>query len=346
MRFAVIGAGHGGQAMAAFIASKGYETTLFNRTSSVIEEIRKNNGINLRGYVEKKVENILLTNDLKVACDNSDIIMVCIPANAHEDLACHIAPYIRANHIIVINPGRTLGAFYFNKNLKKYNCTCSPIIAETDTFILTSRKIRNGLSDIMSFKNEVFIAADTKENTDKVYKILIEAFPILKKADSYVYTSMANIGCIFHPIPSIFNIGRIENKQRYLHYKEGITPSICNLLEKLDYERVMLAKNIGVTIPTAKQWLNNVYGSKGDSLFEVLQNTEAYNEVLAPTKMSTRYIYEDISTGIVPMYYLAREIDSPNTILGMVIELSTEMFNYDFVENGRCDVSDFIKKYK
>lgn len=344
MRYTVIGAGHGGQALAGYIASKGYTTTLYNRNEPVIREIQKNKGINVIGYVNKKVENIFLTSNIQEALTKTDIIMICIPANAHEDLAKNMAPYITDKHIIVINPGRTLGAYYFKKNLFKYGSKCSPIIAETDTFILTSRKIQNGCSEIMSLKNEVYLASDNKENTSIVTKCLSDVFPMIKSANSSIYTSFSNIGSIFHPIPAIFNIGRIENKDEYLHYKEGITPSICNLMEKLDFERVKLAERLGESVPSAKEWLNNVYGSQGESLYEALQNTEAYGRVLAPTEISTRYIYEDICTGIVPMYCLAKKLNTPCTILTSVIQLATQMFNYNFIDNGINEVDGFIEE--
>lgn len=343
MKVAVIGAGHGGQAMAGYFAYNNFETILYNRSKTVIDDIDMNNGITLSGYINAKITGITLSNSLEYTLKNSKLIMICIPANVHEDLAANMAPYINENHVIVINPGRTLGAYNFKKYLKKYGCKHNPLIAETDTFILTSRKIKNGFSEIISLKNEVYIASDTIENTEKIYDLIVKAFPMIKKAKTYIYTSLANVGAIFHPIPAIFNIGKIENKESYLHYKEGITPSICKMMEKLDAERIELAKRLGEEVPSAQQWLKNVYGSKGDGLYETLQNTEAYSKVLAPTEISTRYIYEDITTGIVPMYCIAKAIKSNHEILELIVVLASKMFDYDFVINGRNDILHLVK---
>ncbi len=43
----VIGAGHGGKAMAAHLALMGFPVTLFNRTPSHVEIIKKRGGIEL-----------------------------------------------------------------------------------------------------------------------------------------------------------------------------------------------------------------------------------------------------------------------------------------------------------
>ena len=41
MRVTVIGAGHGGQALAGYIAHKGCDVTIYNRTKSVLDGIEK-----------------------------------------------------------------------------------------------------------------------------------------------------------------------------------------------------------------------------------------------------------------------------------------------------------------
>ena len=45
--FAVIGAGHGGKAMAAHLALMGFSVTLYNRTPEHVEVIKKRGGIEL-----------------------------------------------------------------------------------------------------------------------------------------------------------------------------------------------------------------------------------------------------------------------------------------------------------
>ncbi len=46
-KYAVIGAGHGGKAMAAHLALMGFTVNLFNRTPEHVEVIKKRGGIEL-----------------------------------------------------------------------------------------------------------------------------------------------------------------------------------------------------------------------------------------------------------------------------------------------------------
>lgn len=344
VKFAVIGAGHGGQAMAGYLSLKGFETVLYNRSATVIRDIIDNGGIDISGCICGKATSVICTSSLVEAVNFADIIMVCIPSHFHDDLAKQLKELLRKNQIIVLNPGRTLGAYFFSKRIDEKSKYVK--VAETDTFILTSRKVKNGRSTIFSLKKSVFLGCMNRNDADIIAESLRIAFPMLKSASSIIYTSMSNIGTIFHPLPAILNIGRIENREVYLHYKEGITPAVCHMLEKLDAERVELAQAMNVTVYSAKEWIHSVYESEGESLYEVIQNTEAYDKVYAPMEISTRYIYEDISTGIVPMFCLAKKLGCKKKMLELIIRLATEMLDYDFLLEGRNDIEGFLLEAK
>ena len=55
-KFAVIGAGHGGKAMAAHLGLMGFPTSLYNRTFDHIAAIKELGGIDLVGYEGDKRE--------------------------------------------------------------------------------------------------------------------------------------------------------------------------------------------------------------------------------------------------------------------------------------------------
>lgn len=339
MKYSVIGAGHGGQALAGYLRLQGAEVLLFNRTQSVVENIEQYGRIEIQGCVQASVYDVTVTSDLKKAISFAEIVMICIPSHYHLDFAEKAKQYFREGQIVILNPGRTLGAYYFDRAISATEKGI--MILETDTFLLTSRKITDGISKIFSFKERVFLGYNNEGIGGIVSKLRAE-LPMLYPADSVIYTSLSNIGAIFHPLPILLNIGRIECGEKFLHYKEGITPSVSRMLEKLDAERLLLAKGLGTDVLSAKEWICQVYRSQGTSLYEVIQDTKAYDEVVAPKKISTRYIFEDIATGIVPMYCLAERLKSPNRILGIIIDLASEMFSYDFMKAGRTDIDGFL----
>jgi opine dehydrogenase len=344
--YAVIGAGHGGQALAAYLAYLGNPTTLYNRTKMVIDQINAYGGIEVQGMINALVKDIVATSSIQTALENAEIIMICIPAHAHQDIATLMAPHLKPHHKIVINPGRTLGAFMFYGYLKEAGVDLNLPIGETDTFVLTSRRLRPGISQIFSRKRRLKIAALVPEQSEILRNALVDSFGMVEASASIVETSLSNIGMIFHPVPALLNIGRIENGEHYLHYKEGITPMISKFLEKLDQERVALAAYFGLSLPSAHQWLNIVYGSEGVTLYQALQNTHQYNEILSPEDITTRYVYEDIPTGIVPILELAKLANTPHSTLQLVLDLANRLYGIDFKAIGRNDVQAFFEAYK
>lgn len=104
----------------------------------------------------------------------------------------------------------------------------------------------------------------------------------------------------------------------------------------------MVAKAYGVDVLSAFDWLSEHYGSKGDTLYERIQNTEAYENILAPTDIDTRYIYEDVLTGCVLKYYAGRAIGIESPIINSAILWASTIYASGFKQNGRNDkIIDF-----
>ena len=122
---------------------------------------------------------------------------------------------------------------------------------------------------------------------------------------------------------------------RYAIFSKGISPLVASILEKMDLERVAVAKAFGVSVPSARQWLAECYGSRGDSLYEQIQNTEAYKTVLAPVDIDTRYIFEDVLTGCVPTSCAGKAVGVSTEVLDTLIKWASLLYGRDFHAEGR-----------
>jgi opine dehydrogenase len=165
--------------------------------------------------------------------------------------------------------------------------------------------------------------------------MLSKYFDILIPAESVLFTGLSNLGVIFHPVPIILNVARIECKETFSHYQEGITPTVASLLEKIDSERVEIASRLNIEVDSAVNWLNRIYKSEGETLYHALQNNPAYTEVLAPSTIHNRYIYEDIETGLVPLSAIAHKIGVKSYTIDAIINLANLLYDFDFVKHGR-----------
>ena len=121
IRYTVVGAGHGGKAMAAHLALMGFSVTLYNRTADNIAVIKARGGIELESYEGGPRGFGRLawgTSDMREALGGADVVMVVTPSTAHADVARTAAPCLRDGQIVVLHPGRTGGAIEFVQVLK------------------------------------------------------------------------------------------------------------------------------------------------------------------------------------------------------------------------------------
>ncbi len=333
-RVAVISSGNGGQSMAAYLAIKGFEVSLYAREQERVDMFSSNH-FQLSGEVNGEADLRLISCDMEKVLEGAGVVLVTTPAQYHPAVAKAMAPFLVDGQLVVLNPGRTLGTYVFDKTLRENGLKGSIILAETETFLFTCRCITPGYPILYAIKHDVKLAAHDPANTPQAVERMGQLFPSILPAGSVFETGLANIGMIFHPLPILMNITRVEAKEGFHFYTEGISPLVANILQRMDAERVAVAQAVGAQVLPATQWLKLHYGSTGDDLYSCIQSTAAYQDVLAPTDIDTRYIYEDIQTGCVPFSCMAKAVGVPTPIIDSVIQWATAVYDYDFYGQGR-----------
>ena len=159
LKIAVLGAGHGGLAMAGHLALMGHEVNLFNRGEERLWGVKSSGSIELTGEVEGFGNISLATTSIKDAIEGVELIMVVVPAYGHRWMAEQMAPFLVDNQIIVLHPGRTFGALEFKQVLKRMNVTADVIISEAQTFIYASRATGPSQVHIFRVKNSIPVAS-------------------------------------------------------------------------------------------------------------------------------------------------------------------------------------------
>ena len=166
MKVAVIGAGNGGQAIAGFLATQGYEVALYDIDTKKMDELRLLGGIQLEGRLSGFGKLACFTTDIAEAVKGAEIIMVTTIANAHKAVAQSIAPYMVDGQVIILNPGRTCGALVFKQALVEAGCKARFYLAEAQTLVYACRIVKNGTVNIIGVKDEVLLSALPSKDTD------------------------------------------------------------------------------------------------------------------------------------------------------------------------------------
>jgi opine dehydrogenase len=333
--WAVVGNGHGGQALAAYLALRGEKVSLYNRTPDSLEAIRRRGGIKLEGTISGFGELEVVSTDLEEVLDGVRIIMVVVPASAHRELARAMAPNLQAGQTVILNPGRTLGAVEFAHNLRAWGAPPGVSVADTDTFVFASRRVAPGVSRVHRVKKRVRLAGFPAYRTASILRVLQTVFPQFTAAVNVLETGVSNIGAIFHPAPTLLNTGWVESALEFDHYHDGITPGVARALEALDHERLDIARAYGVRTISARVWLASVYGSTGDCLHKAIQGTKAYRGLKAAPSLEHRYLYEDVPASLVPLADLARNAGHPARVIESLIILAGAVTGVDWWAKGR-----------
>lgn len=334
-RVFVCGGGHQGVSMAAHLALEGVDVTLWNRSQDNIQAVIDTGQIECTGVISGVATIEKASSDLSEVV--SDFVFVATPSSAHKDIARLLAPFAHGDMVIVLSPGRTFGALEFAKTLAEEGVENLPHIAETQTIVHTCRRGEGNRTSILALKQDVMIAA--LEPSDISY-VLARMPAFLRRyyieAPSVIVTSLSNVGMVLHCAPVLMNIGWVETPYvGFKHYYEGISPSVARFLEKVDAERVAVAKALGYDVETTTAWLRRTYNSTGSNLYECIRTTDAYKEIYAPSSLQHRYLLEDVPNGLVPLEYAATHcgVDTPH--ITMVIDLACAVLDRDFRAEGR-----------
>jgi len=339
-KFAVLGAGHGGTAMAGHLSLLGFDVSLYNRSSDRIRAIQESGGIEIisntdnipHGFAEIKT----VTSDISEAISGKDIIMVVVPASGHRFIAEQLVPNLTDNQIIVLNPGRTGGALEVLSVLRARGCSAKVVVCEAQTLLYASRAINPAQTQIFRIKNSVPVAALPAHKTPEVVKALRKALPQFIPGDNVMKTGLDNIGAIFHPAVTVLNAGRIESTfGDFDYYTEGITPSVAAILEKMDQERVHVAGSLGFRAMTAREWLYIAYDAAGRTLYEAMRSNRGYDGIRAPKTVFHRYITEDIPMSLVPISSLGKLSNVPTPTIDAIILLGSTLHQTDYWAEGR-----------
>lgn len=339
-KIAIIGGGNGGFAAAADLALAGYQITLYEDEmfSNNIQRLMETKTITLTGVGrngEAKIHKI--TTNIKEAIEDVDIIMPITPAYAQKNLAEKLAPYVKVGHMIVLAPGSTGGALVLAKILHDKGKLSGVKIAEMHTLPYATRKTGPTSVNILLEVKKLYFAAFPAKYNQEMYEVVKELYPAVELVGDVLESSLNNGNPVSHPAPVVLNAGKIEYfKGEHYHYREGITPSVARVNEKIDLERQEICRKFGYKIIGAKERLNLMgYVPERDTLYESYRDSEAFNPLKGPKDLNDRYLTEDTPCSLVALASIGDAIGVKTPVMDSVVTLASALKNEDYWQTGR-----------
>lgn len=134
---AVLGGGADARLLAALCLAEGCEVTLFSAYGRELEMLRASSGIALRGAgpvgsyrVDRGAASIGLTAELDAAVSGAEAVFLTGPIHKQRTYAMVLADHLSDGQILVLAPGRSLGAVETAWMLRLGGCTADVTIIE------------------------------------------------------------------------------------------------------------------------------------------------------------------------------------------------------------------------
>ncbi len=337
LKFAIIGAGAGGQTMAAILSSKGYSVRLYDIDSAKVQRLKELKTIKVTGLIECEGTPELITDKLPQILEDADVVMIVSTTDAHRGIAMECLPYIRDGQIIVLNPGHCGGALEVANIIRGENgCGKDVIIAEAGDLMYACRSYEIGTAFQSGIKATVPIATLPGRDIGRLMEVLGPIFPNLTPVSSVLETSFQGGGAMLHPIPSLMNINKMDLGESYDYYMEGITPHVADIISACDEERVAVCRAMGVNALPLGESLTKVYRLEPrDNLYDMIQHIEPYKGLKNPTTVKHRFIVEDTMSGLVPLTSVGAMLRIPTPMMDAFVNIAGAVCGRDFRTEGR-----------
>lgn len=338
MKIAIIGAGNSGCALAGDYAAAGHEVTLIKSSRLVHEDnfkfLEENGGrMQLDEFGREKVGYIAHLSRSLEDVEGCRVVLLCTQTAYHPVILKKLVPLLKDRQVLLIDPGYLSTAYVLGLNPAP-----GLIIAEAESnfvdgrisspghFKVGFRNVRNPLGIYPS--RALPVAREVLDGLGSPFTYL----------DSVAEAALHNPNMIVHTVGAVMSIPRIEaTGGNYCMYHEVFTPSVWNILEKLDGEKLAILKKLGcepVPYVEACKYRN--------SLDETRPGKEVFFEYAAmptrakgPEKVDSRYISEDVPQGLVLLESLGKALDMPTPVATAIIELASAALGRDLRIQGR-----------
>lgn len=370
----ICGGGNGAHAMAAMAkAAMGREGRVGiyapygNEAALMKEAMLENGGIEVvesdSGNAPREVID-LITADPAEAASLAGMALIVAPAFAHEAILESLAPFLPPQVVVGAIPARSGFEFSAPYILKKHN-VARPVIAVGQTLPWACRLLEFGKRvRILGRKNSVGVAAMPSGAAGEVAAALsrftgVSFFPV----DNVLAVSLGNVGQIIHP-GIMYGLFRdwsgcpLSDLEVPLFY-QGVNEEICNILERMSGEIMSICSRIQDSYPgriSLRQvqplfdWLISSYPrdiEDHSSLKQAFKTNRAYTGLKAPVKpaggggytpdFSSRYLTEDVPTGLVVTRALAQLCGVPTPAVDEVIAVTGAWMRTEYLAGGRLE---------
>jgi opine dehydrogenase len=337
---AVCGCGSAGTAIAADVSLMGCQVNLFElpEFEKNIVSIHKCKGIELTGITSSGKTGFAklnrITTDVQEAIENTELIMITVPAPVHGAFFEALAPYLVDGQTILVNTGYW-ASLRMKDLLKRKGILEKVTVAEEHIMPYLSRTVGPAHAHIYNFKRDLKVSAWPATKNEAVYKLVKKVYPQFTLSKNVIENNFYAGNPSVHAQITLPKAAFFFEQSREFKFYGEVSLCASKLTDAFDKERIRVAKALGCDVPHAFDWFRRTYQYQGDNLYEIFGKvTNEHAQRWGTDAGNRRVLQEDLCYFFVPMEQLAKALGIEVPVTQAIIEILQIFTDFDYRANG------------
>lgn len=334
-RQVVVGGGNGGQALAADLASRGYDIALLELPEFAVGlgDSPQTGTLELTEQEEVKEVPVTVTTEAAAAMAGARTVHVVVPAHGHAKTFENLLPHLGPEIDVIVWSGR-LGSLELLRMIESAGaprCT----IAEINTLPYGARLNGPGRPEILYRSTKLIGAAVPASGTERIVAEIAKDFPEIEAVDNVVAAAIANSSLLVLPTGTVLNAAWIERAPgQFSLMREGLSPGVTRVISELNREFADLAGAFGGSVPVYPDEVVHGIGSVEAANFRG-PDPDSLTRLTGPPALDSRYLRENIPFGLFPLVELGRVAGVEMPVARSLVDLAKAILGPGLLESPR-----------
>ncbi|MDY0093455.1 MAG: NAD/NADP octopine/nopaline dehydrogenase family protein [Candidatus Vecturithrix sp.] len=300
------------------------------------------------------------------ACQDADLVIISLPAFAHEFTLSQILPFLKPNARVGVMPARSGFEYSALRLLQDHHRDTTGIFGfQTLPWACRITQYAREV-DILGQKAVVGLAAFPQTLQEELAHYFTRLFGLtIIPLPNMLTLSLANVGQLIHP-GIMYGLFKGQEDRKYRkedipHFYQGVTEKTACMLDQLSAEVQRVAQALQMRKPaldlsqviSLKEWVLTTYSDSiadSSSLQRCFTTNRAYQGLRAPMKedqdgyflpdFQARYLTEDIPYGLVVARAIAQLAGVQTPVIDEVIATTSRWMHKEYLVHGELHGKD------
>lgn len=332
MRVAIIGAGAVALSSAALLKEGKHDVRVWSAFEDENKALNSAGGVTSEGSLTGHF-SVSAARNAAECIEGADAVMLAAPAFAHSSLMGAIAPHIRGEQSVIVHTATAMTSLTLAKLLGQRGAR--PTIVDLGTSVCTSRKTGPTAVRVAPLKAGVDMAALPAQKNESGRALLQKLFgDLFTIRENILAVSLNNHNAVYHVPALLFSLALVERGQDWNIWAHT-TPRVADYVQRLDEERLAVAKAYGVAGIALGDYVRRSVGVQGNDLATVFaQAATKRPNPTGPKSLEDRYVTEDVPYGLVFFEALGKAAGVSMPLTAQLISFVSALLNRDFRAQG------------